>query len=52
MKHIHLPKLAEYEFINWDRGDKQVRRGEKFKTIEPLLVLFSDHEDQLPPDWV
>jgi hypothetical protein len=52
MEHMHLPKLAEYDFIEWDRENGEVKKGAKFDEIRPLLELLSRHEDELPEGWL
>lgn len=52
MNHIHLPKLTDYGFIEWDREAHEVTKGPKFDGIRPLLELLDAHEDELPSDWV
>ena len=52
MQHIHLPKLAEYGFIEWNEETHEVTKGPTFDEIRPLLELLSNHEDELPADWV
>jgi len=52
MNHVHLPKLAEYGFIEWNREDHEVSKGPNFDEIRPLLDLLEDHEDELPPGWL
>lgn len=52
MKHVHLPKLVEYGFIEWDQEADEVHKGPKFDEIRPLLDLLADHEDELPPGWL
>lgn len=52
MQHIHLPKLAEYEFIEWDRDTHEVSKGRNFEQIRPLLELLDNHQDELPSDWL
>jgi hypothetical protein len=51
MHHVHLPKLADHGFIEWDREHHQVTKGPNFDEIRPLLELLSDHEDELPDGW-
>jgi hypothetical protein len=46
--HAHLPKLAEYGFVDWNRETGEVTRGAEFDGIVPLLRLLSDHEGELP----
>jgi hypothetical protein len=50
MNHIHLPKLEEYGFIEWDQDTLEVRKGLTFDEIEPLLTLLADQEDELPSE--
>lgn len=52
MNHVHLPKLAEYGFIVWNRDTHEVVKGPKFDEIKPLLELLADHEDELPEGWL
>lgn len=52
MNHVHLPKLADYGFIEWDKENHEVMKGPKFDEIRPLLKLLENHEDELPPDWL
>ncbi|MFC6952288.1 transcriptional regulator [Halorubellus litoreus] len=52
MRHVHLPKLADYGFIVWDRETNEVSKGPNFDEIRPLLALLVDHEDELPDDWL
>ena len=52
MAHIHLPKLDDYEFIDWDEDADVVRTGEQFDEIEPLLDLLHRDQERVPGDWV
>lgn len=52
MRHVHLPKLVEYGFIEWDQESDEVSKGPAFDEIRPLLELLAAHEDELPPDWI
>lgn len=52
MDHVHLPKLEEYGFIDWDRRTHEVAKGPHFDEIRPLLELLADHDDELPADWL
>lgn len=49
--HIHLPKLDDAGFIDWDRDNGRITRGPRFGEIKPLLRLMHDHQDELPDDW-
>jgi hypothetical protein len=52
MDHVHLPKLAEYGFIEWDKENNEVKKGPAFDEIRPLLELLDTHNDELPDDWI
>jgi predicted transcriptional regulator len=52
MQHVHLPKLADYGFIEWNEESHEVTKGPKFDEIKPLLELLADHENELPADWL
>ena len=52
MQHVHLPKLADYGFIEWNEETHEVTKGPKFDEIRPLLELLDDHEDELPAGWL
>ncbi|WP_199722333.1 helix-turn-helix transcriptional regulator [Haloarcula sp. Atlit-120R] len=51
LHHVHLPKLADAGFIDWDRDSGTITRGPRLEEIEPLLKLMHDHQDELPEDW-
>ncbi|WP_458189837.1 DUF7344 domain-containing protein [Haladaptatus sp. NG-WS-4] len=51
LRHVHLPKLADDGYIEWNPGTETIRRGPNFDDIAPLLTLMDDHEDELPDDW-
>jgi hypothetical protein len=50
--HVHLPKLAESGYIEWDRETSTIRRGEDYDEVAPVIRVLKDHEDELPADWV
>jgi hypothetical protein len=52
MEHVHLPKLVDYGYIEWDRENGEVATGPNFEEIRPLLELLVDHENELPDDWL
>lgn len=51
MYHAHLPKLAEMEFIEWDRETNTISRGSEFGEVEPLLRVLYEHRRELPGSW-
>jgi len=52
MHHVHLPKLDNYGFVDWNRETDDVKRGPRFGEIEPLLSLLVEHEEKLPDCWL
>lgn len=52
MAHVHLPKLENYGFIDWNRASDEVSKGPNFEAIRPALELLRSHEDDLPPEWL
>lgn len=51
MRHVHLPKLQDYGFVEWDRDTDEVSTGPNFAEIRPLLDLLDDHAEELPRGW-
>jgi hypothetical protein len=47
MHHIHLPKLADYGYIDWDREAHTVEKGPQFEDIKPLLTVLNEHAPSL-----
>lgn len=52
MQHVHLPKLVDYGFIEWNEDTHEVMKGPNFDEIRPLLELLDNHEDELPANWL
>lgn len=48
LTHVHLPKLAESGYIEWDRDRGALSKGPRFDEIEPLLELAESRADELP----
>ena len=46
--HVHLPKLVEYRYVEWDRDAHITTKGPRFDDVEPLLELVNDHRDERP----
>lgn len=40
MCHNHLPKLAEYGLINWDREASRVTKGPNFEAAAEILTFL------------
>lgn len=45
--HTHLPKLVDYGFIQWNERTHEIRRGERFEEIRPLLEFVADDDEEL-----
>ena len=43
--HVHLPKLVEYSYVEWDRDADVVTRGEAFDDVRPLLEVVDSRRD-------
>lgn len=52
LHHVHLPKLADMGFIQWDRESGDISRGSKWEDIAPLLRLMKNHQNELPEGWL
>jgi hypothetical protein len=52
MTHVHLPKLEDYGFVDWDEDADVVQAGERFDEIEPLLGLLDENQELISNDWV
>lgn len=46
--HVHLPKLHEADYVEWDREAGTVTRGPEFYEVEPLLRLLRDRSAEPP----
>lgn len=46
---VHLPKLVEYGFAEWDRDTEIVTRGPRFDEIRPFLDLLDDQRGERNP---
>lgn len=43
LHHIHLPKLANAGYINWNNDSDTVSKGPKFSEVEPLVQLLKEY---------
>lgn len=51
LHHVHLPRLAEVGYVEWESDPLAVGRGPAFDEIEPLLDLLDDAQDEFAGDW-
>ncbi|WP_265108861.1 DUF7344 domain-containing protein [Halosolutus halophilus] len=47
-RRVHLPKLAEYGFVEWHPEDRLVTRGPRFDELKPSLELMEDQRTDCP----
>jgi len=45
MYHNQLPKLEDYGYIEWNKGDHEVVKGPRFEEIRPLLEWMDDQAE-------
>lgn len=51
MVHLHLPKLVEMGFIDWDQETNTIATGPEFEEIRPLVEVLDEQQDELPDEW-
>ena len=44
--YVHLPKLNDYGFVQWDRGAHVVTRGPRFDELRPLLEFLAGRRSE------
>ena len=49
--HVHLPKLEEMGFVEWNRETHTVVAGSAFEDVRNLLEVIDAHSDELPAGW-
>ncbi|MFC6977078.1 transcriptional regulator [Halomicroarcula sp. GCM10025709] len=50
--HIHLPILAEADYIDWDRDAGTISQGPRFDEIQAVLAFVQTESEVLPDGWV
>ena len=48
---VHLPRIAEQGFVEWDRDANVVSRGPRFDGLRPLLEMIDDPRE-VPPSEI
>lgn len=51
-RHVHLPKLEDYGFIEWDRDEQEIVKGPQFETVRSVVESLHERRDELPDGWV
>lgn len=51
LHHVHLPRLDEAGFIEWDREMGTIERGPNYDEVRPVLAILADRSDELPAAW-
>lgn len=46
--HVHLPKLVQCSYIEWDHDGSVVTKGHKFDDVRPLLEVLGQELDERP----
>jgi len=52
MCHVHLPKLADTGYVEWDKDTNEIRDGPHFDDLRPLLRILVENGDELPGDVI
>ncbi|ELY68105.1 hypothetical protein [Natrinema versiforme] len=48
-RHVHLPELDDYGFVEWRPADDLVTTGPRFDELRPLLEFIAGRRDLGPP---
>ncbi|NIC00893.1 transcriptional regulator [Halobacterium sp. R2-5] len=48
MHHGHLPKLADYGLVTWDKDTNRVTKGPNFEDAKPALESLAEHGKETP----
>ena len=52
LRHVHLPKLADMGFVEWDRDAGDVSKGPDWDELAPVLQALSDSGDERSERWL
>lgn len=50
--HVHLPKLDEHGFIDWNRDTNTVEPGDRFADVRPIVEQLYDLQAESPLELV
>lgn len=48
LHHVHLPKLAEYGFVEWDAGARRISKGPRFHEVSGIVDRLDDTHEAFP----
>ena len=48
LQHQHLPLLAEFDYVNWEREPFTVERGSRFDDVAAILGILWHSREELP----
>lgn len=51
LHHLHLPKLEQHGFVDWDRETGTITRGPNYDEIQPVVSLLETNREELPGAW-
>lgn len=46
MYHVHLPKLVEYGYVEWEQNAHLVTKGQEFDALRPVLEVVDERRDE------
>lgn len=52
LRHVHLPLLANAEYVQWSKDPFQVRRGPRFEEPSSVMEVLLSAGDRLAPALV
>ncbi|NIC00982.1 hypothetical protein [Halobacterium sp. R2-5] len=52
MHHLHLPKMADYGLIVWEKDADTITKGPNFEMTESVLDSLAEHDADLLADEV
>ncbi|WP_049935474.1 DUF7344 domain-containing protein [Haloplanus natans] len=47
LRHNHLPKLDDYDLVDWDPSTETLTRGSRFAEVEPFLDVVDESRDDI-----
>jgi hypothetical protein len=51
LRHTHLPKLADYDFVEYDAERALIRQGSRFDEIRPVIETLFENRTHLPGEY-